>query len=137
MKVIIPSLLFAIALESTIISAPLTLIVLLFSAIYARGNIIFLLAFLSGLILDILALSTIGLTSIYFVTFVYLIFLYQRKFEAKTLHFLTIFSFLGSLLFLFLQREDQIILQSILLTVIVIISFLFYKKPNKKNLNFA
>jgi len=131
MIIIILSLLTAIFLESALMSLPLTLVVLLFAAIYTRDSLIFLLAFLAGLILDIFSLRTLGISSLYFVTFVFVIFLYQKKFETGTLQFLAIFAFLGSILYLIFLGTSQVFIHSILATILATISFLFYKKTKK------
>ena len=131
MTIIILSLLAAIFLESTIISLPLTLVVLLFAAIYARDNSIFLLAFLAGIAIDVLSLRTLGISSLYFVTFVFIIFLYHKKFEARTLQFSAVFAFLGSILYLIFLGTSQILFHTITTTILVMISFLFYKKSTK------
>lgn len=131
MTIIILSLLTAIFLESTIISLPLTLVVLLFAAIYTRDSLIFLLAFLAGIAVDILSLRALGISSLYFVTFVFIIFLYHKKFEAGTLQFLAVFAFLGSILYLIFLGTSQILFHTITTTILVMISFLFYKKSTK------
>lgn len=121
----------SILLESSVTTLPLTLLVLLFAGVATRSNNIFGLAFLSGLALDFLSFRTIGISSIYFVSFVFAIFLYQKKFEIETLHFIAVFSFLGCLGYLFLTGSGPILTQTFFITLINVLSFFIYKLLNK------
>ena len=132
MGIIFVSLIFSILLESTLTTLPLTLIIILFSAVVIRKNEIFLLAFLAGLFLDFLTLETLGLSSLYFVSMVYVVFLYQKKFEIETLYFVITFSFLGVFGYLFIERASYVLLQSLAVTVLVFFSYISFKKFNKK-----
>ena len=132
MGIIFVSLIFSILLESSLTTLPLTLIIILFSAVVIRKNEIFLLAFLAGLFLDFLTLETLGLSSLYFVSMVYVVFLYQKKFEIETLYFVTTFSFLGVFGYLFIERASYVLLQSLAVTVLVFFSYISFKKFNKK-----
>ncbi len=132
MKLITFLLLVTVILESTIITVPFTLLIIIFSAVIFKNNDVFYLAFLSGLLLDILTLGTIGLTSAFFVLFVMLIFLYQKKFEIESLSFITICSFSGSLIYLFLTSSSHLISQAMLATFIMLTSFFIFKKTIKK-----
>lgn len=132
MGIILISLIVAILLEATIITVPLTLLIIIFTAVIFKNNDVFYLGFLSGLLLDILTLGTIGLTSAFFVLFVMLIFLYQKKFEIESLSFITISSFSGSVIYLFLTSSSILIPQAVLATFIMFSSFLVFKKTIKK-----
>ncbi|MBP9716858.1 MAG: hypothetical protein KBD51_02840 [Candidatus Levybacteria bacterium] len=132
MNLIALLLLISIFLESTIITVPLTLLIIIFTAVIFKNNDVFYLAFLSGLLLDILTLGTIGLTSAFFVLFVMLIFLYQKKFEIESLSFITISSFSGSVIYLFLTSSSNLIPQAMLATFIMFMSFFIFKKTIKK-----
>jgi len=128
MKIIIPSLILAIILESTLISFPLTLAVIIFSAVIVKDNGIFLLAILAGLFLDQMSLNMLGISSLMFVISVFLIFQYGKKFEIKTLHFFATFTFLASYIYLLVIGSPNSFLVSLILTVISAISFTIYKK---------
>lgn len=138
MKIVIPALVLAIILESSVVSFPLTLIVLIFSAIFVKESYVFLLAFMAGLILDFLALRLIGISSLIFVTYVFLIYQYSQKFEVKTLHFFATFIFLGSYIYLLITNSSNAIFVSSILTLISAISFILYKKSSttKKKLSY-
>lgn len=131
MGIIVLFLIIAEVFESGVITLPLTLLILLFASVVTRSNNIFGLAFLSGLALDLLSFRTIGMSSIYFVCFVFLIFLYQKKFEIETIYFVAAFSFLGSLGYLFLTGSGSILTQTFFITLITILSFFIYKLLDK------
>lgn len=137
MGVIIFFLIFAVVLESGITTLPLTLLILIFGGVVIKNNNIFLIAFLSGLALDLLSARTIGLSSIYFVCFVFVIFLYQKKFEIQTLHFIVIFSFLGSLGYLMLIGINNFFIQSVFSTILSSFSFFIFSIFNKKTLKYT
>lgn len=136
MILIIFFLLVAILLESGIVSLPLTLIVLLFGAVMIRKNEVFVLAFLSGALLDIVSFKTIGASSLYFTFVVFLIFLYQRKFEIGNLYFIIGSSFFGSLIYLIITGVSFSLLQSIFITIVTGAAFLVFKTLNSKILYF-
>lgn len=131
---ILISLLASVLLESTVSTLPLTLLVILFGAIKTRKNEIFLLAFLSGLFLDILTIRTPSLSGLYFVVFVFVIFLYQKKFEIESIPFISSVSFLGGLGYLILIGAKSPIIQALITAFIMSLSFLvfnFFTKPSK------
>lgn len=132
MKTIILFLIIAAILESGVTTLPLTLLILVFAGVVTRSNNIFFLAFFAGLALDFLSFRTIGISSIYFVSFVFLIFLYQKKFEIETLHFVIASSLLASFGYLLIQGSDYFVLQSIAVCIIASVSFLIYTATNKK-----
>lgn len=93
------SLLFAVLLEATLTTLPLTLVVLLSFAVTTQSNNTLLFAFIAGFVLDILLLRIIGATSLFFTLFFLLIFLYKRKYEIATMPFIIFSSFFGSALY--------------------------------------
>ena len=137
MGIILISLFFSVLLEATLTTLPLTLIVILFLAVTVRKNEVFLIAFLEGVLLDILSFGTIGVSSLYFVSLVFVVFLYQKKFEIETLTFFAIFSFVGSLGYLFIEGTGYVILQSLFITAVTFLSFVVFKKFNKKAPKYA
>jgi cell shape-determining protein MreD len=118
-------------LESTIVSLPLVFLIILFAAVVLKNNDVFILAFFSGLFLDFLTLGTIGLSGLYFITVVMLIFLYQKKFEIESLNFVTITALMGSLGYLILTHSVSIFSEVLFSTFLVFLAFIFYKKTNK------
>jgi hypothetical protein len=137
MKLIILALFISILLESTITTLPLTLLVILFASVWIRKSDVFLIAFVAGVFLDVLAFKNIGWSSLYFVIFVYAIFLYQKKFEIMTLNFITIAGFIGSFGYLYIFGASNIILQSLVCAIISSFSFFVFRKTNKKIFKYA
>ena len=137
MKTIILFLIIAAILESGVTTLPLTLLILVFAGVVTRSNNIFFLAFFAGLALDFLSFRTIGISSIYFVSFVFLIFLYQKKFEIQTLRFIIIFSFLGSLFYLILIGINNFFIQSVFSAILSSLSFFIFSIFNKKTLKYT
>lgn len=111
---------FAI-LQGSLLSFPLVFILLLISAIKSRENWIFPLAFIAGLILDSLYLRPLGATSLFFLLFLFAIFTYEKKFEIDNLTFVFISSFLGSMIFFLVFGESQVLIKSLLSSILALI----------------
>lgn len=92
-------LLAALFLEGSITTLPLVLLVLLIFTVVFRQSFVFGVAFLSGLLLDVLLMRPVGQTSVVFVLFVLFVRLYERKFEIETVPFMVFASALGSLIY--------------------------------------
>ncbi len=116
-------LIIAVIVEGSIISIPLTLITLLCITIIRRDTSVFIVAFLAGIFLDIFALRQIGGTSIFFITFVFLILLYQRKYEIYSYPFVLAGSFIGATLFLSVFRYANVLPQA---GISVIVAFFLF-----------
>src|SRR5579859_116016 len=95
-------LIIATFLEGTVTTLPLVLICLLCLTIFFRNLYLFIAAFFVGILLDAFALRELGETSIFFLLLIFLILLYQRKYEINSYPFVLIASFVGSLLYLLL-----------------------------------
>ena len=95
-------LFFALILEGTLTLLPIVFLILLFFAVSNKNQFIFPLAFISGTFLDLFSLRIIGTTSIFFLIFFFLIFLYERKFEIKSPWFFAIAGVFGSTLYFIL-----------------------------------
>lgn len=136
----IPVILFlavSILLESSLMTIPITLLIILFASIYFRKISMFFLAFFAGLFLDILAFKNIGWSSFYFMILVFVIFLYQKKFEVENSHFVLALSFISSFGYLFLMGSNHVILGSLLSCIFTTISFMAYNISNKKEIKYA
>lgn len=94
-------LVLSVILEGALTNLPLTLLCLLCLTIIKRDAVVFPIAFFAGLVLDVFGLRQLGGTSVFFLTFVLMILLYQRKYEIYSYQFVMVASLLGSLLFLF------------------------------------
>lgn len=116
-------LIFATLLEGTMTTLPLVFVCLVILTILMRNLFLFILAFLAGIFLDAFALRPIGETSIFLLLFVFLMLLYQRKYEINTYSFVMIASFIGSLLYLLIYGYQSAIWDAIISALIAVIIF--------------
>lgn len=130
---LIIAILLLIFLEASIITIPLILIGVLLIAVVSKKSWIFPLAFLAGIMLDLTKLNSIGETSLFLIIFLFVILLYDRKFEIKTLPFIYFSSFLGSFIYLAFSKSHHILPQAIISSVISVFSFMIVKKLTKKD----
>lgn len=120
---------FALVVEGALSTIPLTFIVLLTFLILKRQMFIFYLAFISGIFLDLMSVREVGITSAYFLTVFLAVLLYESKFETRTLPFVALASFLGSLGFLFLTAfSPNAILPAITATCVSLVLFKIYAR---------
>lgn len=120
---IFPVLISAVLLEGMMIHLPITLVCLLCWAIAKRDASVFLGAFFAGIVLDIFALRAIGSTSLFFLLFIFLILLYQKKYEINSYPFVFVASFLGSLGFLGVFGYGNIFFQALITSVLALLFF--------------
>lgn len=119
-------------LEGTVTSVPLVLVFLLCLMVMKRAEWIFLLAFLSGITLDLFTLRPIGVTSILLVLFVFIVLLYERKYEIATIPFVASTSLVGS--FVFLQILGTFgILESVTSSIVAVASFILYTRFKRES----
>lgn len=128
--------LFFLFLESSLTSMPLVFLILLCIAIIERKEWVFLVAFVAGVVLDILTFRTVGETSLFFTVFIFLVFLYERKFETGTKPFVFISSLIGSFVFLLIFYPGKfIVFESIINAAIGILLFTFLSRINLQKSN--
>lgn len=117
-------LIIALILEASLTTIPFVLLVLLCLLVIARENWLFVFAFAFGLVLDLVTFKTLGASSAFFVILLFLVLLYQSKFEIATNTFIFFASFLGSFGYLLLLGyNNNIIFQAIVSSVIGLILF--------------
>jgi rod shape-determining protein MreD len=125
-------LLLALVLEVGLTTIPLIFLVLLCLVVIFKANWLFILAFVFGFLFDLLSFKTLGVSSAFLAAFLFLVLLYQSKFEITTGYFVAIASFLGSFLFLLLQGyTNLIILQSISSAIIGLLLFKLLQRSGK------
>lgn len=135
-------ILLSLILESAVTSLPLFLIaVMVILILYPvkHNNLSFVLAFLGGLILDASAVRNLGGTSLFLTCWLFLILLYQRKYEIDTITFVVVSSFFGTFLYLWFFGYGDIIIQSIIgsfISGVLFIIFRYKSASNKENLQF-
>ncbi len=122
----------SLILESSITTIPLIVPVLVVSTVILRDYAVFLFAFVFGILLDILSFNTVGIASVFFSFLVFLILIYERKFEINTPSFIAFSTLLSSFLFLIFFQRGNLIIQPLISTVIGIILFAVFKKLTYK-----
>ncbi len=120
----------AVTLESTILNIPLVLILLLVLFVRNKTPEIFFLAFILGFLLDVLKLQRAGVSSIYFLITLFIIFLYDKKYEINTLRFVVISSGTVSIVHLSLFSNPSV-LQIVFSIIIGVISYICIGYINK------
>lgn len=128
-------LLFALFFETTLLQLPLVLMSLLLLGVLYKERWIFLAAFLTGILLDMLAFRTVGISSLFFVTMLGLVFLYERKFEIQSFFFVGIATSILSLIFMMIFGSTNIILQLIFVELVSLGFFYVFTRldmPYKK-----
>lgn len=129
--------LVSLFLGTGVVAAPLAIGCLLASLILFTKPQMLLLAFCLGILTDILAFQTVGLTSIFFVLLLGAVFVYERRFEIHTLQFVVAFSFLASMVYLFFSHASHVLLSSLVTAVwasavFFLLAILDTKLPAKK-----
>ncbi len=123
MLFLLPLLILAMLLESTVTDLPLVLACLLILTIIRRDISVFIAAFFAGIFWDTLTLHRIGGASIFFLVFVFLIFLYQKKYEINSFPFVFAASFFGGWIFLAIFGYHGASTQSLTGSVFAVIVF--------------
>lgn len=116
-------LIFLIFWQADIFTAPLVLVVFLLLSIFSKKTFVFSLAFFGGLLFDVLSTRPLGVTALFFLTFLLMTMLYERKFEVMTLTFVGFALFFGSFFYLLLFHFSHVLLQSIFTAFVGAISF--------------
>ena len=108
---------------SAITTIPFSVGLLVATTVIFKKSWVFFLAFGLGLFLDLITVRVLGYSSLMFTIFVFILFLYERKFETRNTIFVFIASFLGSLIYLRVFNYQQIFLQSLINSLFAIIFF--------------
>jgi|WetSurMetagenome_2_1015567.scaffolds.fasta_scaffold581908_2 cell shape-determining protein MreD len=128
MKIIITLLFFlALLLESTVIHLPLILILLLILFVNNKSYNVFILAFFLGLLLDIMTVQRLGTSSLFFLVFLFLVYLYDRKYRIKTLPFVSIAAGIAAFLYTWIITNNISLIGILISTIISAATFLLYK----------
>ena len=108
-------------LEIMLVPLPFTFIALfLWQQLYSKEEAL-VLAFLCGFLFDIFFLQTLGTTSMLFMTLLFAIVLYKRKYQAHNIIFVGVAVFLSILVLEFFLRRSIVLLPSIISVAIAII----------------
>lgn len=125
---IILLLLLSLILEGSVTVLPLVMMSLLLFVIFGYEKQALFAAFIAGLFLDTFLLRTSGLSGVFFVMFVFIMTLYQRKFEIDTYQFVLFASLLGSITYLYLFQIHNALLFSIISAVVAMLLYGILKR---------
>lgn len=135
MWIILIFLFLASIVFGALTTLPLVVIVLLCLTVIFKRPWIFALAFFAGLFLDLYFVRVFGESSVFFLIFIFLLFLYERKFEIQTVPFVIFAAFLGSLAYLLIFDNNYAFEQAVVSSIIAVSLFkgLVIFKERKKN----
>lgn len=122
--ILLITILFFLLLETTIIKIPLMLCLLLVLFVRFKAVDVLVMALILGILYDVLMVNIIGTRSIYYLTTLLLVLLYDRKYEINTIYFVIISSFIIGVINSFITNSHLLI--NSLLTIIL--SIFLYKK---------
>jgi cell shape-determining protein MreD len=117
----------AILLEGTVTNLPLVFISLVILTIAMRNLSLFLFAFIAGILLDAFALRPLGATSIFLLLCIFLMLLYQRKYEINSYPFVLLASFFGSLIYLLIFGYVNSLSLACASVVVALLLFAMYR----------
>ena len=124
MILVLAGLIFiSMLLEGALTTLPLTLICLLCFTIIKRDTSVLPLAFATGFFLDIFRVQSIGTTSLFFICFLFLVLLYQKKYEIYSAPFAMISALLGSAVYLWVFGHKEIVPLAIVSSAVATILF--------------
>lgn len=115
-------LIFSIFL-SVLTTIPIFIALLIVGTVVFRKPWVFFVAFSLGLFLDLIFIRHLGYTGLVFTILVFLIRLYERKFETQTFTFVFLTTFLGSIFYLWLFGYQTVFLQAFITALSAITLF--------------
>ena len=119
-----------------ITTLPFILVALVLSAVFFRKLAILLFAFLGGVVLDFSLFRPVGLTSLILVSFLLSTYLYSRRFEVRTVHFIFLSTFFGSLTYLKIFGYSMVIIQLLIAALIGVLLFKAFSGFNGRIMNY-
>lgn len=126
----------ALIVETSVSSLPLVLLFLIIVTVWRKSAHMLLLAFFSGLILDVLLVRNIGTTSIFFLVMIAGMILYQKKYELRSPFFVIPFSMVASMLYVVLFPVPQaflhVVFSTLLAGILFVVSSLLMQKSNER-----
>lgn len=122
------TILLSVIFEASVTSIPLTLAALVLFSFFLKKESSFVLAFLSGILLDILSFQTIGTSSVFFLFSTFVVYLYQTKIEQSSI-FVFIASFISGILYLFIVKGNFSIFAPLISSIL---AFLLFSATNLK-----
>lgn len=110
--------LLALIIEGSLTTLPFLVLFLVLFFIFTKNSSAFLYAFVSGIVLDGMLVRTIGETALFLLTMVFVLSLYQRKFEVNSLPFAIFSLFVSSYSYALLFVRYDSLFQAIVITVL-------------------
>src|SRR5579864_2263059 len=123
-------LFLALFFEATILQLPFVLFILCFLAVVYRSEWVFPVALLSGLVLDALLFRPLGLSSLFFLLFLFLVFLYEKKLELRSIWFVGMICGFGTICYVLFFGYSFLIMQIILSICLSVLLFLGFSLFN-------
>ena len=127
MKLAVILLFLALTVEAWAISLPLVMLVLIPVTVIYKDNLLFVLAFVFGILLDMLSFKTIGYSSAFFCILIFLILMYERKFEIHSNYFVIFAAAISSLFFGVFYNYPNIFLGTIVSTILAVTIYMLFK----------
>lgn len=118
----------SLILQASYTSIPLLPGVLLLLHLFKRAEWVFVFALVLGVLLDIVLVRKIGISSLFFIGFLTIISIYERKLEIYTKEFVGIVSFLGGVGYLLILGENNVLFQAGLGSLVSVLLFLCVKR---------
>jgi len=116
---------FVALLEAVVLPLPLTLVACIFLGIFYRKSWVFFIAIIAGVFLDSLTFRLLGMSSLFFLVTIGLIFLYGRKFETQHILFLVSATTVGSLMYLLLFSQFSFVIFWKIVLIDILAGFVF------------
>lgn len=128
-------ILLSVLLEGIVTTLPLTIVGLICFTVMRRDTSVFLPAFLAGLAIDIFRVEHVGMTSIFYIIFLFLILLYKKKYEIYSSPFILMATFFGTFFFLLIFKSEGIMIQSIVNAILAVVLFTILRYFNDAKLH--
>ena len=124
--------LLSLFLESSVTTIPFVFIVLLSFFVLERKEWVLFLALITGFFLDAITFRPLGLSGLFFSVFLFIVFIYERKFEIATVPFVLTASFIGSLFYLWIfYPKGIVVLESVFSAILGVLVFVLFSRLNK------
>ncbi len=108
---------------NTLTTIPFSIAVLVVCNVIFRKPWVFFAGLFLGLVLDLFSLRTLGQTPLMFTLFIFIVNLYERKFETQTLSFVFFTTFLGSFFYLWFFGYQMIFIQAFINALLSVLLF--------------
>jgi rod shape-determining protein MreD len=115
-------------LETTFFAVPLLLVSVIVLSVLVKDPLIFFLAFILGLVSDSLMLQTLGTTSLFLLSVLFLIRLYERKFETRNVPFVLMISIIAISSYLLIFGSYVFFLQFVIALSLSFILFIIFNR---------